>query len=205
MTSTNAVWQVRPAGAANEGKQVVRSVLQRAIEDDLVGELDEVRGPGETHWQVVGEHRVTSEWLPRPPARRMAADEEAETDMTPMIDVTFQLVIFFMITATFTIQKTLDLPSTKPDPQAASRTLEQLQEERIVVVLTASGSVTVDGEAVELSALADALREANRERQTAELILDVDDDAVHDTVVKVIDAAGAANLEKVLFVSRSES
>lgn len=198
------MWQVRPSGETHEGKQVPLAVLCQAIEDDLVGDWDEVRGPGESEWQPVADHPTAGEFLlqkRRPLAREV---DEAESDMTPMIDVTFQLVIFFMIAATYTIQKTLDLPRTNPDPSGAV-TIDELEQENIVVRIASDGGIEVDDQAVALEDLITSLREATRTRRSAELVLDVDDEAAHDVVVQVIDAAGAANIEKVLFVSRVES
>ena len=120
-----------------------------------------------------------------------------------MIDVTFQLLIFFMIAATYTVQKTLDLPKQSPNPDAAGAvTMEQLEQENIIVRIATDGSIVVDDQPTPVDDLVSRLRNATRSRQSAELVLDVDDEVAHDVVVKVIDAAGAANIEKVLFVSR---
>jgi len=200
------MWQLRPSGAQNEGKSVPFAVLRQAIEDERVGEVDEVQGPGEAEWLTVREHPTLGEYVPQ--VRRVSTRgvDDAEADMTPMIDVTFQLVIFFMIAATYSIQKTLDLPNTKPDPEAAGAvTMEELEEQNVMVRIATDGSIFVDDQPVAAEDLVDSLRSATRSRRSAELVLDVDDEAVHDVVVKVIDAAGAARIEKVLFVSRVES
>ena len=200
------MWQVRPCGAESTGKPVPLAILRQAIEDERVGEVDEVQGPGESDWLTVREHPTLGECVPQ--SRRVSTRgvDDAEADMTPMIDVTFQLVIFFMIAATYSIQKTLDLPNTKPDPDAAGAvTMEELQEQNVIVRIATDGSIFVDEQPVPVAELVDSLREATRSHRSAELILDVADEAVHDLVVKVIDAAGAANVEKVLFVSRLPS
>ena len=44
--------------------------------------------------------------------------EEEEMDMTPMVDVTFLLLIFFMVTAAFSVQKVIEVPA--PQEQEAS-------------------------------------------------------------------------------------
>ena len=46
--------------------------------------------------------------------------EEAEMDMTPMVDIVFQLLIFFMITASFTMQKAMPVPKPKDDRPSTS-------------------------------------------------------------------------------------
>lgn len=205
MSDLESAWRIRPAGETHQGKRVSLPLLKRAIEEERIGELDEVLGPGEREWRTLADHHTISDWLPRDPPHSPKEEEDAETDMTPMIDVTFQLIIFFMITATFTIQKTLDLPSSRPDQAGASQTLEELQEERIVVVLKADGSITVDGTPTDSEGVIAAIQEANRNKRSAELILDVEDQSSHESVVRLLDAAGAARIEKVLFASRAGS
>ena len=48
-----------------------------------------------------------------------------ELDMTPMVDVTFLLLIFFMVTASFTIQKSLEQPHAQTDAPSASQSDDQ--------------------------------------------------------------------------------
>ena len=52
----------------------------------------------------------------------------AEMDMTPMVDVTFLLLIFFMITASFAMQKSLEFPNPeeKEDEAAQGRTVQSV-------------------------------------------------------------------------------
>jgi biopolymer transport protein ExbD len=176
--------------------------LAEAIREGLVDETDLVADPNSRGWTSVGEHPQTAELVPvRSPFRNRHLDE-IEADLTPMIDVTLQLVIFFMIAATFTVQKTLNMPQSQQEEQTATVTMEELEQESIVVKLSADGTVLVQKEVVALTDLVGALRRAIRARSNAELILDVDDEVSHDTVVRALDAAGAAQIEKVMFVSR---
>lgn len=60
------------------------------------------------------------------PAR--AEREEEELDMTPMVDVTFLLLIFFMVTASFSLQKSIEMPRQQTDAPSTSVTEEELEE-----------------------------------------------------------------------------
>lgn len=51
--------------------------------------------------------------------------EEAEMDMTPMVDIVFQLLIFFMVTASFSLQKSMEVPKPKDDRPSTSATIEE--------------------------------------------------------------------------------
>lgn len=198
-----APWRIRPDGAAGNGHALPVGRLAEGIEHGLWTELDQVYDPRTRQWQPIGEHEQLSEHLPPQQYAWREGEEDEQTDMTPMIDVTFQLVIFFMITASFTIQKTLDMPVPDTDPKpSAVKQLEDLQRENVVVTIAADGAIQIDGKATPTNQLVDALGEAIENKGSSELILDVADEAVHDVVVRVMDAAGAAKVEKVLFVSR---
>ncbi len=142
-----------------------------------------------------------------PPARPHAATDEDEsleagTDMTPMIDMTFLLLIFFMLTASFHIQKAIRLP-TQDDGTRQPATVSQLSQTAVVVRIAADGSVVVlneDGTAtgpLQGESLVNELEAAARQRGTATLIVDAADEAAHESLVRVLDAAYQASLEDV--------
>ena len=62
-----------------------------------------------------------------------------ELDLAPMVDVAFQLVLFFMVTATTVLYKTLEIPKPTAEQapaavaQGRSRTLDDLKEDYILV------------------------------------------------------------------------
>ena len=60
--------------------------------------------------------------------------EETELDMTPMVDVTFLLLIFFMVTASFTMQNSIELPAQQSDAPS-STAVEQVEDEMDQVTL----------------------------------------------------------------------
>ncbi|MBI3461612.1 MAG: biopolymer transporter ExbD [Planctomycetes bacterium] len=178
--------------------------LSQGIQDGIWVEIDQVRGPQDTRWMLIGEHPQLEEFVPPTAAFKAKSAEEAEMDMTPMIDVTFQLLIFFMIAATYVIQKTMDMPKSEASEEGASTvTIEQLKKNNIFVKLSADHSITVQGEPTSLEQLPGALGKAVKGADTAEMVMDVDDQVEHETVVKVLDAAGAAQIEKVHFVART--
>jgi biopolymer transport protein ExbD len=201
---TNVPWRVRSEDGLGEGRLVEFPRLTQAISDGILGEGDQVRGPGDAQWFLIGEHPQTAEHLPPQPLFKPRDSDEAEMDMTPMIDVTFQLLIFFMITACFVVQKTLDMPPVQSSDQNAPKrySMSELQKNNVVVAVKVDGSVTVDTKPVNMADLPDALKEAAKGRDNVEIVLDVEDDVEHETVVQVLDAAGAAQIEKIHFIHR---
>ena len=58
---------------------------------------------------------------------------EDDMDLTPMVDVTFLLLIFFMITAAFALQKSIEVPPVQDDDAAPTQTVDDLEKDSIVV------------------------------------------------------------------------
>jgi biopolymer transport protein ExbD len=199
------MWLVRTEDDAGPGRAVRFERLAQGIADGIWNETDEVRGPNDAQWRLIGEHPELEEHLPPAPLFKAGQREEAEMDMTPMIDVTFQLLIFFMIAATYVVQKTLEIAAAHAEEAPAMVTLSQLAQDNIIVKVARDRSVSVDGVPASLDGLSQTLAEAARRRKqaTAEMVLDVDDEVEHDLVVRVIDAAAGAEIEKVHFVSRA--
>ena len=148
-----------------------------------------------------------------PPLRfagRPVADEGL--DMTPMADVTFLLLIFFMVTAAFALQKSLEIPPPDQQEQAAqARTIEELEEDDdyVIVRIERDSSVWVDdSEAPSEQELLVRLREARRGggggRGPSNLLVLADGDARHETVVMALDAGNAVGMEFVRLATMDE-
>lgn len=132
---------------------------------------------------------------------RAARGEVEEMDLTPMVDVTFLLLIFFMITASFSMQKSLQIPPPDPEKEGAQQSmqmLEDFEEYSVIVQIDAQNRIFVDYE--ELSdprALIDLFEEKRASEQKNELIVEADAEAFNETVVTVIDAANQVGMQQI--------
>jgi len=136
---------------------------------------------------------------------RMEPPEDV-MDMTPMVDVVFQLLIFFMMTAAFSLQKSLEVPPPDPkDETAQSQTLEELENENdfVIVRIDRENVVTVEGrDAPSEQDLLTKLREARngdasgRASRSGMLVL-ADPACRHETVVRALDAGNAVGMERI--------
>lgn len=137
---------------------------------------------------------------------RNATETIEEIDLAPMVDVAFQLVLFFLVTATTVLFKTLEVPKPNPErpPEAGAqqapnpaRTLEDLQNDFIVVGIDASGSFTIDKEpvAADLGALSERLRKARSDTGRTSMLLTADAVALHRFAVLAYDAANEVGLK----------
>ncbi len=123
-----------------------------------------------------------------------------DLDMTPMIDVTFLLLIFFMITASFSLQKTLQIPKPSLDEKGAQQqqTLDDFEANSVIVQIDGRNDIKIDYEPLhDVSDLVDTLYDKKRSEQKNEILIEAHADSWQETVVIVIDAANEVGMEKI--------
>lgn len=137
-----------------------------------------------------------------------ASSGETEMDMTPMVDVTFLLLIFFMVTAAFTLQRTLQVPTPKPEEPSTnvqqrdptedpSRVTVHVHENNTFRVVTTEWDVEAPSKHELLIKLRDA-REGRRGGQPpSKLLVKANSDALHKAVVAALDAGSQVNMEQI--------
>jgi biopolymer transport protein ExbD len=126
---------------------------------------------------------------------------EAEMDMTPMVDVTFQLLIFFMITASYAMQKSLEAPRPESEaPVAQQRVPQELEDDLIVVRVDQDSVVWVnDHEAPTRQELIARMRDELSSGGSAArgLLVTYHPDARHDSVVRCMDVGALLGIENI--------
>ncbi len=120
-----------------------------------------------------------------------------ELDLAPMVNVAFQLVLFFMVTATTVLYKTLEIPKPTADQapgavaQGHSRSVDDLQKDYVLVEIDSGGSVKIDREPVpaNVNAIAERLRTAREKTGRKIMLLSADYATPHRHAVLACDAA----------------
>jgi biopolymer transport protein ExbD len=133
---------------------------------------------------------------------------EAAMDMTPMVDVTFQLLIFFMLTAAFTITQAQQFP--KPEQTEESTTPKPPEEDPdfIIVRIDADNTYFVSGGDLvgdeeeapspqELLMKLKSAREGLSGRVATKLLIKAHGDCTHERVVTAIDVGNDVGIEEV--------
>ena len=121
---------------------------------------------------------------------------DEEMDLTPMVDVTFLLLIFFMITASFTIQKTMQVPAPNPDEKGAAMSvmIEDPEDDMVRVDIDQRNLISIDDDPLpDPDQLIEFLRAANK----PEILITAHEDALHETVVRVLDAANEVEMQRI--------
>jgi biopolymer transport protein ExbD len=127
-----------------------------------------------------------------------------ELDLAPMVDVAFQLVLFFMVTATTVLYKTLEIPKPSseqaPTAVAQGRSLEDLQNDNVLVEIDATGGVKIDREPVgrTMEAIVERLRTTREKTNRKSMLLSADHATKHRDTVLVIDAAAEIGMNIVI-------
>ncbi|OED41616.1 biopolymer transporter ExbD [Endozoicomonas sp. (ex Bugula neritina AB1)] len=119
---------------------------------------------------------------------RRQADTELPVNVTPLIDVVFLLLIFFMVSTTFTKETHLaiDLPESSGE-------ILQEQPKQIEITISKDGELAVDGQGLvnsQLDTIKRALGKASKGNSKLPLIITADANTPYQSVVTAMDAAG---------------
>ncbi len=134
-------------------------------------------------------------------------------DLTPMVDVTFLLLIFFMITAAFALQKSLEVPPVQDDEAAAAPTVEDLEQDSIVVRVDEDNIFWIgapawaeEQRATSVQEMLIKLREARGADKSgpAKMLVQANGDARHEFVVAALDAGTGVGMEEIRLMSYEE-
>ena len=113
-------------------------------------------------------------------------------DLTPLIDCIFQLLVFFLLTASFITTPHLGVELPKASSKAASA-----QQEDPVFAITRDGKVQFKGKTLEGDLLNTELKALFKKRPKARIRIEADTKAYHGSVVRLMDAAKAAGFRKL--------
>jgi biopolymer transport protein ExbD len=123
---------------------------------------------------------------------------KSEIDMSPMMDMVFILLIFFVVTSTFTRETGMDV--TKPKASA----VVELSREAILVGLSRQGTIHVNEAQVSLSALRRVLENIVRETPDRPVILVADRETPGGLIVDVLDECNLAHVAKVSIAAQRD-
>ena len=126
--------------------------------------------------------------------------EEINVNLTPLIDVVFLLLIFFMVSTTF--DDKLQLSITLPQADGAPH---QTITDQIEVVVTADGTYVINGERLtgrDSDALRRALIALGQDRMAMPLLIYADAKAHYEAVVRVYDVAGQLGFKQLSLTTR---
>lgn len=125
---------------------------------------------------------------------------EPVVDVTPLIDIIFQLVLFFMVSTTF-----VTAPGIEVDlPRSSADTILREQDD-LSIWIAADGAVYVDDRPVDFAGLTAAMDKAASKNPGTLIMLKADRDVGHGRVVAVMDAARNRGLTQLAIATEVQS
>jgi biopolymer transport protein ExbD len=123
--------------------------------------------------------------------KRRSSAESAEIDLTPMLDVTFIMLIFFIVTASFVKESGIDV--NRPD----AATAEKKERANILVAISDSGQIWIDKRQVDPRALRANIERLHAENPQGAVVIQADEESKNRLLVQVMDAAKLAGVENI--------
>jgi biopolymer transport protein ExbD len=123
--------------------------------------------------------------------QNLVEDEEATIDMTPMLDVVFIMLIFFIVTATFVKEAGIDV--NRPD----AATAVSKPRATILVAISDKGEIWINKRKVDERAVQANIERLRAENPQGSVVIQADKEANVDKLIKVMDAARAAGAPDV--------
>jgi len=129
---------------------------------------------------------------------RHSSEDEAGIDLTPMIDVTFIMLIFFIVTTSFVKESGIDVNR----PQAS--TAERKERGNILIAITPSGDIYMDKKLVDIRAVRANIERMRAENPEGSVVILADRESNTGTLVEVMDQVRLGGVEQVSIAANQD-
>jgi biopolymer transport protein ExbD len=117
--------------------------------------------------------------------------DETEVNVTPMLDVVFIMLIFFIVTASFVKEAGIDV--NRPD----AATAERKERGNILVAITENGQIWINKRQVDPRAVRANIERMHAENPQGSVVIQADENSRNGLLVQVMDAARLAGVYEV--------
>ncbi len=121
-----------------------------------------------------------------------ASEEESEVNLTPMLDVVFIMLIFFIVTASFVKESGIDV--SRPD---SNQQQQETKKRSILISITSTNEVWIQKRRIDVRAVRANIERLLAENPESGVVIQAAEDAENGTFVRVLDQArlaGAINV-----------
>lgn len=119
------------------------------------------------------------------------AEEEPSIDITPMLDVVFIMLIFFIVTATFVKEAGIDV--NRPDATTATKQ----EKANILIAISANDTIWIDRRQIDIRSVRPNIERLHAENPQGTVVIQADKDSRTNTLIQVMDAARQAGVYNV--------
>ena len=122
--------------------------------------------------------------------------EEREINITPMLDVVFIMLIFFIVTASFVKEAGIDV--NRPDAQTA----QKKEKANILIAISANNEIWIDRRQVDPRAVRANIERLHAENPQGTVVIQADKEAKTETLIQVMDSARQAGVYDVAIAAQ---
>jgi biopolymer transport protein ExbD len=122
--------------------------------------------------------------------------EESEINITPMLDVVFIMLIFFIVTASFVKEAGIDV--NRPDAQTA----QKKEKANILIAISANNEIWIDRRQVDPRAVRANIERLHAENPQGTVVIQADKEAKTETLIQVMDSARQAGVYDVAIAAQ---
>ncbi len=130
---------------------------------------------------------------------RSNEDQQADIDMTPMLDIVFIMLIFFIVTTSFVKESGIDV--NRPTAQTATRK----EQGNIIVAIRSNGEVWIDKRQIDIRAVRANVARLHAENPLGSVVITADKDAKIDMLTKVMDQIRMAGITNAAIATETAS
>ncbi|MEE8059742.1 MAG: biopolymer transporter ExbD [Pseudomonadales bacterium] len=130
--------------------------------------------------------------------RKSAGDDSSEIDLTPMLDVVFIMLIFFIVTASFIKEAGIEVNR----PEASTTTKKK--NVNILVAISATNEIWMDQRRIDSRAVRSVIERLHAENPKGAVVIQADKESNTETVVGVIDSARSAGVYDVSLATEND-
>lgn len=199
-----STWYVRHEGSPAATELPSAQRVLEGLRDGDWEPTDEVRGPADPHWRSIADHphfaEAVADMEPPPPPH----PDETRLDMNPLIDVALVLLIFFILTATYTtLRRAIELPPEPSDQKGKPQQVVKFDDVKDLVfkvkVRMEEGRpvIKIEDRVVLLDEIVTAMQEFVRSTGRKQLWADVAADVPWGVEATIYDAAKGAGVHQI--------
>ena len=130
--------------------------------------------------------------------RQRHNDEESEVNVTPMLDVVFIMLIFFIVTASFVKESGIDV--MRPD----AATAERKQRASILIAISKNNEVWIQKRRIDVRAVRANVERLLAENPQGSVVIQADEKSENGLFVKVMDQARLAGAQSIAIAARRD-
>ena len=120
--------------------------------------------------------------------KRVRQDEDADIDITPMLDIVFIMLIFFIVTATFVKESGIDV--TRPDAETA------VKQNRVAILIAIrdNNEIWINRRKIDLASVRANVEKLHAENPQGEAVIQADRQAETGVLVEIMDQVRLAGV-----------